>query len=269
MDRATLSKLKRVERQNLAKRDAVKANGKGEMIGGLLQKYHPELFPATLDSAHPQDATGPTAAATESAPNPAVPVAPDGAQTALEEKAQPALKEEGGGAAGEDAAATGVRFGNHSHASSTSAAPNRAARRCAPAGLWAFPGGMRKAWQQLQKDIDTEAKAANVTGADLRPRLDAVRFILTDVKPFAEVDAEVRESLRELGALVDVIERQSTMLREKTARVQRMRLALGTHFFAKLKEDPRLTDGTWTRPTEERATGAMDSGATTEGMDTD
>lgn len=82
----------------------------------------------------------------------------------------------------------------------------------------------------------------------LCPTITELRTALRNVKPLTEQNGDVRNQLRELGILVDVVEKREARVREKVQRVQKMRLALGKHFFAMMKEDPRLTNGTWERP---------------------
>lgn len=96
----------------------------------------------------------------------------------------------------------------------------------------------------------------------LCPTVAELRTAWRNVKPLVEQNGEVRNQLRELEILVDVVEKREARVRDKVQRVQRMRLALGKHFFAMMKEDPRLTNGTWERPeaAEQQVDGERPSG---------
>lgn len=88
------------------------------------------------------------------------------------------------------------------------------------------------------------AKVACPTAAELRR-------VLRALAPLAMQDADAQKQLREMKMLVDIIEQRAARAQERLVRMQRWRLALDEHFFAKVKEDPRLTDGTWKRPVEQ------------------
>ncbi|KAI0833219.1 hypothetical protein BC628DRAFT_287 [Trametes gibbosa] len=281
--KAGLSRPKRVGLQKRAQREGVKANARTEDdMGNSMQEHHPLRVPSGFDLAGSTGATDATAATTQSGQVLGGETSPDDAQVTIGESVQPSLeekvgKEEVGAEAGGGAEGfTWMEFAGR--CDSPSVASSEGSVWPKPQPLWAFFGARRKAWVQLRDEVATKLQMAahsSVTGGDdVWPTLKALQFAVKEVAPFAEVDAEVRDSLRELALIVDFVERQAAMVREKTERLQRIRLALEIHFFTKIKEDPRLTDGTWVRPTEERVArgtegSAMEGGATMEHADAD
>ncbi|KAI0367850.1 hypothetical protein BV20DRAFT_1123160 [Pilatotrama ljubarskyi] len=81
------------------------------------------------------------------------------------------------------------------------------------------------------------------------PTISELRDALQEIAPLADGDEDVREGLRELGILVNVVEQRNEAVKRRVREAQKLRLALEQHFFARLKDHPRLTDGSraWTR----------------------
>ncbi|KAI0628990.1 hypothetical protein C8Q77DRAFT_1161604 [Trametes polyzona] len=83
-----------------------------------------------------------------------------------------------------------------------------------------------------------------------RPKLSELRQTLEAVAPLADNNAGAQHKLYELNILVNALDERAARLREKTRRLQRLRLAMEQHFMAKVRSDPRIMKGTWTRPVE-------------------
>ncbi|KAI0367849.1 hypothetical protein BV20DRAFT_1123159 [Pilatotrama ljubarskyi] len=79
------------------------------------------------------------------------------------------------------------------------------------------------------------------------PTISELRDALQEIAPLADGDQDVKEGLRELGILVNVVEQRSEKVKQRVREAQKLRLALEQCFFGRLKVDPRLTNGTWTR----------------------
>ncbi|KAI0357187.1 hypothetical protein OH77DRAFT_1588578 [Trametes cingulata] len=79
------------------------------------------------------------------------------------------------------------------------------------------------------------------------PSISELRDNLREIAPLADEDPGVRQGLHELNILVNVVEQHNEEVKKRVREVQKLRLALEQHFFAQLKADPRLLNGTWTR----------------------
>ncbi|CDO78232.1 hypothetical protein BN946_scf184608.g2 [Trametes cinnabarina] len=77
-----------------------------------------------------------------------------------------------------------------------------------------------------------------------RPPISQARDMINALAPLADQDAAVRQELREMRSLLDCEEERVKRLMKSAEWVQKLRIAMEEVFFSKLKEDPRLLNGT-------------------------
>ncbi|KAI0669723.1 hypothetical protein C8Q78DRAFT_1041746, partial [Trametes maxima] len=78
--------------------------------------------------------------------------------------------------------------------------------------------------------------------------MSEVRRVLQEITP---LDETAKGQIRELGILIDHVEERTAKLKMRMREMQKLRLALEC-FFSQYKDDPRLYNGTWTPPEEEK-----------------
>ncbi|EIW54484.1 uncharacterized protein TRAVEDRAFT_52189 [Trametes versicolor FP-101664 SS1] len=257
MDKGALLKLKRADIQQLAKRDGVKANGKtADIVEELVKKHHPLLVPAMgAKPDTPVISNKTKAKASDKKPKVMVEIStkPPPKQASAK-RAPPAARSP---AKSPTAVRASPKCADANASACPRISPKEASARAMP------PPPPRIVLPKPAKDAGSRSPAqVSETGTEpayeapqpapsvevLCPTITELRTALRNVKPLTEQNGDVRNQLRELGILVDVVEKREARVREKVQRVQKMRLALGKHFFAMMKEDPRLTNGTWERP---------------------
>ncbi|OJT01959.1 hypothetical protein TRAPUB_7603 [Trametes pubescens] len=281
MDRVALLKLKRAELQKLAKRDGVKANGKtADIVDELVKKHHPLLVPTGDPKPDPPAASGKTKSKAPSNKKPVVEVHPEAPpKQAAAQKAPVSARRSAA------KSPTTVRASPRRADATVSAcpriSPKEASARAVPSPQErtvlpkpAKVAGSPSPSQVSETGTQTAWDAAQPPAPrpEVRcPTVAILRAALENIEPLVLENANTRNQLRELGILVGVVEDREARVREKIQRVQRMRLALGKHFFAKMKEDPRLTNGTWERPESEESEEAenQESGEMPAGEETD
>ncbi|OJT01960.1 hypothetical protein TRAPUB_7604 [Trametes pubescens] len=96
--------------------------------------------------------------------------------------------------------------------------------------------------------LATETLSSNpAAGAAHQPTVTELRAALASIESLADGSAHAQK-IWELSTLVDTVEQRVYRMQQKARRVQKLRIALEEHFFAKIKADGRLADGSWTRP---------------------
>ncbi|KAH9856006.1 hypothetical protein C2E23DRAFT_857580 [Lenzites betulinus] len=287
MDKAALQALTRAGLQELAKFNGVKANSTtAQIIKDLLAIKQPLQFPCP---ANPSITSGPGRASEDRkqtlrrsrrvrAPRAAV------VNSSAEEidmglgpnifsyrgDAQSSFRSQN--LAAEDQWADGLDDDDESNASDASsdfqgpASPWKAGKVFADAdGDGNGPSFLLRPVREWQPSRDNAGAVEDATGNDARlqspglaaPSTSAVyrpgfldlRATLARIAPLAEDDAKAKQSIRELGALVNVAEGKAAEVKMKARQLCQLRRALETEFFAKVKTDPRLLNGTWTKET--------------------
>ncbi|KAI0665640.1 hypothetical protein C8Q78DRAFT_544267 [Trametes maxima] len=103
------------------------------------------------------------------------------------------------------------------------------------------------------RSVSTEPAWEGMTRPPLPPRvlprpMSEVRKVLAALAPLTDRDENVKAEAHELGILIDHVEERMESLKTRMRKMQKLRLAL-EEFFSRVKDDPRLFNGTWA-PTE-------------------
>ncbi|KAI0629032.1 hypothetical protein C8Q77DRAFT_1144655 [Trametes polyzona] len=101
----------------------------------------------------------------------------------------------------------------------------------------------------------TDAPAPPSQPPVYRPTIASLKAMVTDLGKQTSEDEQTQHRLYELRILIDSVAKRKAKVQEGVRRMQKLRLALEQHLYGKIKEDPRIMAGIWTRPqaaTEQR-----------------